>query len=439
MKPHVIVLDDDPTGTQTSAEAPFITRWHDDDIDWLLSQPAPVAFVLTNSRAKPEADADALNRTIGAAISARTAHHEHPPMVVSRSDSTLRGHFPLETDALIESLDWPIRGVVIAPFFAEAGRVTVGGVHFVEEDGRRVPVGDTPFASDRTFGYRSSNLTEWVVEKGAGNIEPSSIALLDLETIRDGVDAVLARLASVGGGYVVVDAEHYDDLGTVAEAFRRLHSNGEYWIFRSAASLVPLLAGESPARPIPPAPDGTQGGGLVIVGSHVPLTSRQLEHLLAAESAGSLAVEIDAERLAADDHPYIASISAHVSATIVAGLLPIAYTTRVLIDAGDPAEALRIARAVNEGICAVVEQLTTRPSWMIAKGGITSHSIAADALRSTRGRVIGPIAPGVPQWELGGTSTMPGLRYVVFPGNVGSDSTLTDVVEMLQGTNTRAT
>jgi uncharacterized protein YgbK (DUF1537 family) len=45
--------------------------------------------------------------------------------------------------------------------------------------------------------------------------------------------------------------------------------------------------------------------------------------------------------------------------------------------------------------------------------------------------VPGQIAPGVPVWRLGDESRFPGLIYVVFPGNVGTDDTLASVVETL--------
>jgi uncharacterized protein YgbK (DUF1537 family) len=47
-----------------------------------------------------------------------------------------------------------------------------------------------------------------------------------------------------------------------------------------------------------------------------------------------------------------------------------------------------------------------------------------------RAKVIGQAAPGVPLWINNDEETMfPGMPYVVFPGNVGDESTLADIVE----------
>jgi uncharacterized protein len=46
----IIVLDDDPTGTQTVADVPVLTSWTVDDLRWALCQDSAVFFVLTNTR-----------------------------------------------------------------------------------------------------------------------------------------------------------------------------------------------------------------------------------------------------------------------------------------------------------------------------------------------------------------------------------------------------
>ena len=57
----VVVLDDDPTGTQTVADVPVLTTWSVPDIRWAMRQDATVFYVLTNSRSLDPADA--LRRT----------------------------------------------------------------------------------------------------------------------------------------------------------------------------------------------------------------------------------------------------------------------------------------------------------------------------------------------------------------------------------------
>ena len=45
---------------------------------------------------------------------------------------------------------------------------------------------------------------------------------------------------------------------------------------------------------------------------------------------------------------------------------------------------------------------------------------------------MGQIQPGIPVWKLGPESRFPGLPYIIFPGNVGSDDTLKKVVKILR-------
>ena len=78
-------------------------------------------------------------------------------LVVSRGDSTLRGHFPLEVDVINEELG-PFDATLLVPAFLEGGRTTVDGVHRLHGQ----PVHETALARDRLFGYISSDLPAWV-------------------------------------------------------------------------------------------------------------------------------------------------------------------------------------------------------------------------------------------------------------------------------------
>jgi uncharacterized protein YgbK (DUF1537 family) len=118
----LVVLDDDPTGTQTVHGVPVLTTWDVDALHTELQDPSPVCFVLTNSRSLPLAEARALNADIGRNLRAAAEQTGRAFAVVSRSDSTLRGHFPGEVDALAEALDQPVDAWLLIPFFEEGGR-----------------------------------------------------------------------------------------------------------------------------------------------------------------------------------------------------------------------------------------------------------------------------------------------------------------------------
>ncbi len=170
----LIVLDDDPTGTQSVADLPVLMNWSPASLEWALGQGSPAVYVMTNSRSLGPPEAEARNREIARNAFAASEVLGVSIDFVSRSDSTLRGHFPLETDVLAEEIlrhtGRGVDGVVIVPAFGEAGRITVDSTHYAGADGAYTPVGETEFARDATFGYQSSDLRDWVQEKTEGRV-----------------------------------------------------------------------------------------------------------------------------------------------------------------------------------------------------------------------------------------------------------------------------
>lgn len=79
----------------------------------------------------------------------------------------------------------------------------------------------------------------------------------------------------------------------------------------------------------------------------------------------------------------------------------------------------------------LVGRLTVTPAFVIAKGGITSSDVGTKALAVKKANVLGQIRPGIPVWQTGEESRFPSVPYVIFPGNVGDDSTLKEAVEIL--------
>jgi uncharacterized protein YgbK (DUF1537 family) len=433
----VVVLDDDPTGTQTVHGVPVLTEWSVESLRAELQNDRSVFYLLTNSRSVPLAEAQAMNAGIGRnlAKAARIAGRNF--VVVSRSDSTLRGHFPGEVTALAESLGGKDRSLLIIPCFFEGGRYTVGDIHYVEEEGQLIPVGETVFAQDKVFGYRSSNLRAWVEEKTNGRIRAGEVGSISIELIRSGgPERVAQALSALRSGQVcVVNAASYRDLEVFVLGLLAAEAQGRSFLYRSAASFVRVRAGIAP-RPLLAKDElnfSGSGGGLVVVGSYVSRTSRQLEQLLA--EAGLLSYPVSGGALLdeVNRQAEIERVAGRIDAGLKSGRDIVIYTSRELLTGEDDQGNLRISQEISAGLVAIVQRLRVRPRYLLAKGGITASDIATRALGIRRAIVAGQILPGVPVWQPGAESRYPDMPYIVFPGNVGDSQALLWIVRNLAG------
>ena len=210
----LVVLDDDPTGTQTVHDVPVLTAWDLESLAHELASAPPVFYILTNSRSLPLHAAQAMNQIIGHNLAEASRQVGRRVAVVSRSDSTLRGHFPGEVEALAEGLGTAFDAWLIIPFFLEGGRYTIHNVHYVQEGAQLIPAGETPFARDAAFGYCASDLSHWVAEKTGGRISAGEVACITLDDIRlGGASCVADRLKALPHGAIcAVNAASYRDL-----------------------------------------------------------------------------------------------------------------------------------------------------------------------------------------------------------------------------------
>lgn len=442
---RLIVLDDDPTGTQSVGDLPVLTRWSVEDLTWALGTGAPAVYVMTNSRSLGEVEAEARNREVAVNSLAAAQQLGLGVDFVSRSDSTLRGHYPLEPrvlESVLADAGIGIDGVVIVPAFGDAGRITVDGIHYAGSDTTGyLPVGKTEFAADATFGYGASDLREWVVEKTGDDLSPSDVAAIDLGVLRTDDAAVDALLNSLSGAQpLVVDIVTETDLRLLALALTRAERAGKRFIYRVGPPFVRALIGQEELAPltIEDVARIREGGigqsaphGLVVVGSHVGLTTRQLDRL--RERMTPREVEIDVPTILTGEGP------AHLEQIIeevVEGLQQeniVIRTSRVLVTGDDADSSLDIARRVSAAVVTVVAGVLERTPlrFVVAKGGITSSDVASEGLDIARAVVRGPMLPGIVSlWEpIDGPAQ--GIPYIVFAGNVGDEDSLADVVGTL--------
>ena len=431
----VFVLDDDPTGTQTVHDTIVLTEWTVEALRREMESADAVCYILTNSRSVTAERAAALNREIAHNLQTASQATGRPYTIISRSDSTLRGHFPAETDALAESTESPVDGVLIIPAFMAGGRYTIRGVHYVEEGQLLLPAAATPYAQDNVFGYSHSELRQWVEEKTAGMIAADTVATISMDEIREGgptaVHGILSRLTD--GAVCVVDAVSERDLEVVALACLRAEAAGKGLIYRTAASFAGIRGGIRIRPPLGAADMNpvSEYGGLVVVGSYVKKSSDQLAVLL--ESGMVKGIELKVDELLDSDDPeaFVAPIVEALTSILSNREHAVVYTSRGLISGQDGISSLRIGQRVSQCLVDITRNLSVIPRFIIAKGGITSSDIATGALAIKRARVLGQILPGIPVWQPDSSSRYPGGAYVVFPGNVGDETALLRALQIL--------
>ena len=438
----IIVLDDDPTGIQTVNNISVYTDWTLDTVREAFRSEEKMFFILTNSRGLGSEESRRQHECIADNIARAVKETGQDFILISRSDSTLRGHYPLETATLRQRLEreLPIRfdGEIICPFFCEGGRYTINDVHYVREGDALVPAGMTEFAKDKTFGYSSSSLREWCEEKTGGTFRAESVTSISLEMIRKadiaGITGKLVEAANFSK--IIVNAADYADVRIFAEAYSEALKRGRRFMFRSAAA-VPKILGDVKDRPLltrQELVDPEYGnGGLVIVGSHVNKTTCQLSRLM--ELPGIAGIEFDQHRVlqAGGLEQESERVSAMAERCIAEGRTTVVYTRRERIDlAGAGAEEqLNAAVRISDAVTSVVTNLKVKPGFIIAKGGITSSNIGTKALKVKKAKAMGQVLPGIPVWMTGEESKFPGMPYVIFPGNVGNDDALANIVRML--------
>lgn len=486
-KPKIIVLDDDPTGSQTVHSCLLLTGWDVDTLRLGLKDDSPIFFVLTNTRAlTPEAAAQVTREVCHNLKIAIEAEKIQDFLVVSRSDSTLRGHYPVETDVIAEELG-PFDAHFLVPAFFEGGRITIDSVHYLIVNGVPTPVHQTEFAKDSVFAYHHSYLPMYVEEKTKGRIPAHNVERFLLKDIPNGSVERLMQLTE--NKCCVVDGETQADLNKFAADILTAASQGKRFLFRSAASILTALAA------LPPQPIAAEDmaeyvregkPGAVIVGSHVKKTTEQLEKLL--QESGIVGIEVDVSHLL-DDAPPLPPLNKGgksdsplgkggesdsplnkdgesdsplgkggdsvsplgkggqrgVQRTTLLektlqsvhnahneGKTPVVYTSRQELTFPDTETRLKFGVEVSTLLMDIVRGLPADIGFLISKGGITSNDVLSTGLALTSARLLGQILAGCSMVRTPENHPQfPNLPVVLFPGNVGDADALATVYRRL--------
>ena len=438
----LVVLDDDPTGVQTVHDVSVYTDWEEESIRKGFEEKEAMFFILTNSRSFSVEETTKVHQDIAARVAKVARELGQDFMIISRGDSTLRGHYPLETQLLADGLTKNegvvIDGEIICPFFPEGGRYTMDNIHYVKEQENLVPAGMTDFAKDKTFGYKSSDLTEYVEEKTEGKYHKEDCITISLDELNAlDVQGIKDKLMSAQNmAKIIVNAVSYADLKVFCAALVLAMKAGKHYMARTAAAFTKVMGriSDQPLLGRAQLEGDTKNGGIVLIGSHVKKTTDQLNCLKELDGQADF-MEFQVNTVF-EENGLEKEVERTVKAAeekILSGRTVVIYTSRQLLAPENmtPEEKLQISVKISNAVTSIIGKLSVKPKFIIAKGGITSSDVGTKALRVKKARVMGQVKKGIPVWMTGEESKFPGMPYIIFPGNVGEVSTLKEIVEEL--------
>lgn len=445
----IIVFDDDPTGSQTVHSCLLLLRWDVETLCLGLADSSPLLFILTNTRAHVAEDAARITREVcrnlkvamtkGQSEATAKGQSETPAtfdrqqyLIVSRSDSTLRGHFPLEPDVITAELG-PFDAQFLVPAFLEGDRITLNSTHYLKEQEQLIPVHETEFAQDPLFAYRHSYLPDYIAEKTQGRILPDQVLRLTAAELFPSCQKQLMDLQN--NRYCVVDASNQSDLNRFAQDILQVSTQGKRFLFRSAASLLTAF-GHLPPQPIAAQNMGqtvqSSQPGVFIVGSYAQKTTTQLTALLQLPSVEG--IEVDLHLLQSNEN-IGDDLKSHILVRIRSirqqGGTPVVYTSRQALEFADLPEHLRFGSLVAGLFAEMVQQLPPDLGYLVSKGGMTSNKILTQGLNLSSVRLLGQILPGCCLVQTSENHNFPQLPIVLFPGNVGQSQDLVTIYQRL--------
>lgn len=433
----LVVLDDDPTGVQTVHDVSVYTDWEEASIGCGFEEKESMFFILTNSRSFSTEETIKVHQDIAERVKKVAWEKAQDFMIISRGDSTLRGHYPLETQILADGLGG-VDGEIICPFFPEGGRYTIDNIHYVKEQDNLVPAGMTEFAKDKTFGYKSSDLTEYVEEKTEGKYKKEGCITISLEELNTlDVQGIKDKLMEARDmAKIIVNAVSYADLKVFCAALVLAMKDGKRYMARTAAAFTKVMGRvfDQPLLGRTQLESETRNGGIVLIGSHVKKTTDQLNCL--KELGGQADFMEFQVNTVFEENGLEKEVERTVKAAeekILSGRTVVIYTSRQLLAPENmtPEEKLQISVKISNAVTSIIGGLSVKPKFIIAKGGITSSDVGTKALQVKKARVMGQVKKGIPVWLTGEESKFPGMPYIIFPGNVGEVSTLKEIVEEL--------
>ncbi len=444
-----IIIDDDPTGSQTVHDCILILKWDYHTLLKGLRSQSNLLFILANTRALSEQDA--IKRLEEICLSLNNVFNDlgwskHDYMVISRGDSTLRGHNFLEPD-IINKLLGPFDATFHIPAFLEANRITINGKHFVNN----IPVDQTIFAKDEIFGFKTNDVRKLIYDKcnQAINIDQiQNISLKEIESLEiDKKNKAYKFIEDLNNNvHVIVDIANYSHLNNFTFVVKHLQKQKRF-LFRTAASFVSSISeikdnmksqfyySELRSQ----SKNNQFMKGLVIVGSYVDLTTLQLKKLLEIKECQSIELDVmNMYRLfrLKDKLDSIISMKNEIlkliRIAIKKDLIPVLFTSREIISSPDKDELINFRNFLSLFIAEVVSEIKFEISYLVSKGGITTNTILSRGFRVDDVYLEGQILPGISLVTLKLPNNNKKLPVVTFPGNLGDEYSLVKILEVIE-------
>ena len=446
----VIVIDDDPTGSQTVNNCLLLLKWDYSTLIKGFQSKSNVFFILANTRSLSENDAKLrlveICNALKKVISKESYKEEF--IFVSRGDSTLRGHNFLEPKIMNDCLG-PFDATFHIPAFIEGKRMTIDGDHFVDN----VPVSQTIFAKDKIFGYKTSNVKQLLFQKCKSQIKFNDIQNLKISELKvlesKEKNIVFNKIRNLKeNSHVIVDIENYSQLEKFSLSIKKL-SNQKKFLFRTAASFISSISAvkDNPKEPFFYSIFRRKNcekkflPGFLVIGSYVELTTMQLKELL--EIRDCIPIELDVfeflriSKLKSNQDQLVLfknKLLAQIRSILKQENTPVLFTSRKEVSLAKNDEQVNFYNSLAHFISELVSDLKNEIGYLVSKGGITSNVILSNGFKANYVYLQGQIITGVSlvTFKLENDDNLP---IVTFPGNIGNQDSLVEVWRILENKN----
>jgi len=448
----IIIIDDDPTGSQTVNGCNLLLKWDYETLLQGLKGSSNLLFILANTRSLSEKDVKTRLKEICSSLkeimnNALFAQEEF--VVITRGDSTLRGHNFIEP-YIINQLLGPFDATFYIPAFLEGNRTTVNGNHFVDN----IPINETIFSKDAIFSFNTSNVKELILEQSNHQLDFNhieNIFIKDFELSETNQSNKLYEYIEKlnNNKKVIVDIMNYSQLDEFSRIVKSLLKKKKF-LFRSAASFISSLSSVKQSKKdhgyfsLLRRKDNNDKAlaGLIVIGSYIELTTLQLNKVL--EISLCKPIEINVLKLYTffkleDNLNQINSFKKLILNTIRQNLrqdfVPVLFTSREIVSPRDNNDLIEFQHFLSVFIAELVSAIKNEIGYLISKGGITTNTIISKGLGADSVYLEGQILPGISLVTFNLLKQKGKLPIVTFPGNIGDHMSLVKSLEIIENKN----